>query len=48
MRWRLPLVGAAETTASGSNKDGGVDFAVPTGLTVSQVQNLSADYRFAV
>ena len=39
---------AAEATTTGPNAFGGVDFAVPAGLTVSQVQNLSTDYRFTV
>jgi len=39
---------AAEATTTGPNAYGGVDFAVPAGLTVSQVQNLSTDYRFTV
>ena len=39
---------AAAATTTGPNAFGGVDFAVPAGLTVSQVQNLSTDYRFTL
>jgi hypothetical protein len=39
---------AAQATSTGPNAFGGVDFAVPSGLTVSQLQNLSTDYKFTV
>ena len=37
---------AAQATSTGSSGFGGVDFAFPTGLTVSQLQTLSTDYMF--
>jgi hypothetical protein len=39
---------AAEATSTGPNGYGGVDFAFPSGLTVSQVDNLATDYMFPV
>jgi hypothetical protein len=37
---------AAEATSTGPNLFGGVDFAFPAGLTVSQLNNLATDYQF--
>src|SRR4051795_12154479 len=37
---------AAEATSTGANAFGGVDFSVPSGLTVSQLSNLATDYQF--
>jgi hypothetical protein len=39
---------AAQATSTGPNAFGGVDFAVPAGMTVSQLQNLATDYKFTV
>ena len=39
---------AAEATSTGPNAFGGVDFAFPAGLTVSQLNNLATDYKFVV
>lgn len=39
---------AAEATTTGELAYGGVDFTVPSGLTVSQLDNLATDYRFTV
>lgn len=36
---------AAEATSTGPNAFGGVDFAIPAGLTVSQLNNLVTDYK---
>src|SRR5581483_12296185 len=37
---------AAQASSIGAPGYGGVDFAVPTGLTVSQLNNLATDYNF--
>jgi len=37
---------AAQATSTGSHGFGGVDFSVPSGLTVSQLSNLATDYQF--
>ena len=39
---------AAEATSTGPNAFGGVAFAFPAGLTVSQLNNLATDYEFVV
>ena len=39
---------AAEATSTGPNGFGGVDFAVPAGLTVSGLSNLATDYQMTV
>lgn len=39
---------AVEATSTGTNAYGGVDFSVPANFTLSQLQNLSTDYRFTV
>jgi hypothetical protein len=39
---------AAEATSTGPNGFGGVEFAFPVGLTVSQLNNLATDYKFVV
>lgn len=37
---------AAQVTTTGPNAFGGVDFHFPAGMTVSQLSNLSTDYKF--
>lgn len=39
---------AAEASSIGAPFYGGVDFTVPAGLTVAQLQNLATDYMFTV
>jgi hypothetical protein len=38
---------AAQATTTGPNGYGGVEFPVPAGLTVADLDNLATDYRFA-
>ncbi len=38
----------AEATTTGPDTFGSVDFAIPAGLKVSQLTNLSTDYKFVV
>ena len=39
---------AVQATSTGTNLYGGVDFAVPAGLTVNDLSNLATDYKFTV
>ncbi len=39
---------AAQASYDGATSYGGVDFATPSGLTVSQLSNLGTDYQFTV